>query len=382
MLVPPLLMILAGVLGVFFSVSKGTIGTAYLVTFAIAAIVSVLLVVPRGLVVTVAQIPIVYSVVTVLTAWFTGSFADPANGGATATTPTKARLITAAYPIIQYFPWLAALMVICSAIAVWRYLELTRKNALSTNTKAKEAKKRQQDAEATMETASEVRRHLTESDTRVERARRSLASDRPGDTRRPAADIIRAAEERRRQRAEALRHQSAQRRGPVAQPRPTGQESNPSTDNFSTRPARSVRPQRQERPERLDRLAQPNRPNPQNRPSTRGPQFEPNPTSRRPIQRPAPSGTEYPRRQAVRPGSANQGGPGRVWGADEWPPRQERPRHSMRETREASRRVYDQRRNNGADDRSGRREWGERGDRGDRGERGEWGPWRERDKRA
>ena len=137
MFVPPLLMLLAGVIGLLFSVPNGSIGKPYFIAFAVAAVAGTLLVVPRGLVVTVAQIPILFALVTFFTAWFTGSLADPENGGATATTSKRARLVTSAYPIIQQFPWLLILMIICVIIAVWRYLEITRTQEKSLNTQRK-----------------------------------------------------------------------------------------------------------------------------------------------------------------------------------------------------------------------------------------------------
>ncbi|WP_156324808.1 DUF6542 domain-containing protein [Corynebacterium lactis] len=352
MLVPPLLMILAGVLGVIFSIPSGTIGTAYLVTFVIAAVVSVVLVVPRGLVVTVAQIPILYSIITVLTAWFTGSFADPANGGATATTPLKARLITSAYPIIQHFPWLAFLMLVCSAIAIWRYLELTRKNQKFANQQSKEARKRQHDDEVARESASTLHRRLSESD---ERVRRSRAEARKPEPRRAAADIIRDAEERRKQRAETTLRSSQQLHSQ------SGQTSSQASHRSASRPVNRLSSRPSPQPESGSMHRERTTPRPQ----------------RRPIQRPYPSGTDYSRRQANRPESPTPNS-GRVWGehtitgagpsrADEWPPRQERPRHSMRDS---SRLRQDLHGRGGSHayrrDEGHRREWGERSDRGRR----------------
>ena len=112
----------------------------------------------------------------------------------------RARLVTSAYPIIQQFPWLLILMIICVIIAVWRYLEITRTQEKSLNTQRKAAKQRQHRDEAAVESSSQVRRRLAESDRRVA----SRTQERPA-SRRPAADIIRDAEARRQARQQAAR---------------------------------------------------------------------------------------------------------------------------------------------------------------------------------
>ncbi len=346
MFVPPLLMFLAGVVSLLFSVPTGAIGKPYLIAFTVAAVAGTLLVVPRGLVVTVAQIPLLFAIVTFFTAWFTGSLADPENGGVTAGTPNRARMITSAYPIIQHFPWLLILVLICIIIAVWRYLEITRKQEKSLNTQRKAAKQRQDSEEASVESNAQVRRRLAESDRRVaSRAQERTAS------RRPAADIIRDAEARRQARQQAGR----------AQQRPTRSEVRTSGNADSTpQPAQRPRPRpsdrsrahTQQRSDFRQRTQQPTS-RWQARPQPGQPQFTQGPTTaqptgqqaRRPIDRanaPQRSSAEFPRRQA--------GGTARMWGeqqsqasspksqqrpvrpaanyrpTEEWPPRQQRPR--------------------------------------------------------
>lgn len=339
MFVPPLLMLLAGVIGLLFSVPNGSIGKPYFIAFAVAAVAGTLLVVPRGLVVTVAQIPILFALVTFFTAWFTGSLADPENGGATATTSKRARLVTSAYPIIQQFPWLLVLMIICVIIAVWRYLEITRTQEKSLNTQRKAAKQRQHRDEAAVESSSQVRRRLAESDRRVA----SRSQERPA-SRRPAADIIRDAEARRQARQQSARSRQETSRSGT---RPAASAS--SASRPSERPVDRSRERAQQRSNFAQRAQQPTS-RWQSRPHPGQAQFTQDSTSpnstrqqpRRPIERPnAPQRPtqEFPRRQAAgtarmwgeqSPSEKSQQSPARQVGnhrrTEEWPPRQQRPR--------------------------------------------------------
>ncbi|MEW4989505.1 DUF6542 domain-containing protein [Corynebacterium sp. 045007] len=347
MFVPPLLMLLAGVFGLLFSVPNGSLGKPYFIAFAVAAVAGTLLVVPRGLVVTVAQIPILFALVTFFTAWFTGSLADPENGGATATTSKRARLVTSAYPIIQQFPWLLILMIICVIIAVWRYLEITRTQEKSLNTQRKAAKQRQHRDEAAVESSSQVRRRLAESDRRVA----SRSQERPA-SRRPAADIIRDAEARRQARQQAARsRQETSRSG--ARPAASASSASRNAEQLRERPVDRSGERAQQRSNFAQRAQQPTS-RWQSRPHPGQAQFTQDSTSpnstrqqpRRPIERPnAPQRPtqEFPRRQAA--------GTARMWGeqsspesrsekprqsparqvgnhrrTEEWPPRQQRPR--------------------------------------------------------
>lgn len=347
MFVPPLLMLLAGVIGLLFSVPNGSIGKPYFIAFAVAAVAGTLLVVPRGLVVTVAQIPILFALVTFFTAWFTGSLADPENGGATATTSKRARLVTSAYPIIQQFPWLLILMIICVIIAVWRYLEITRTQEKSLNTQRKAAKQRQHRDEAAVESSSQVRRRLAESDRRVA----SRTQERPA-SRRPAADIIRDAEARRQARQQAARsRQGTSRSG--ARPAANANSASRNARQLRERPVDRSGERAPQRSNFAQRAQQPtsrwqSRPHPgqaqftQDSASSNSTRQQP----RRPIERPnAPQRPtpEFPRRQAEgtarmwgeqsspeSPSEKSQQSPARQVGnhrrTEEWPPRQQRPR--------------------------------------------------------
>ncbi|MFO6505304.1 DUF6542 domain-containing protein [Corynebacterium freneyi] len=234
---PPLLILLAGLIGILGGLPTGNIGLPYLLAFAAAAIVGTALVDPRGLVVTVAQQPLLFTIVTPVVAWFIASWSDPSVGGATGSTPTKTRLITAAYPIVQYFPWMALIPLICTAIAIWRYLDITRVNAKTDKETRRENARVQKAEEATTVSATRARKRVAESDARVRHARGK------GPSRRPASEIIQAAEERRRRAAERARAAQEARREQEAAPAPAAERRGLArpTDQGAEQPERPVR---------------------------------------------------------------------------------------------------------------------------------------------
>ncbi len=182
---PPLLLIASGILGLLFSIPTGSVGTPYLIAFFTAAVVGTLFVVARGLTVTVAQIPLLFTIITPLVAWYTGSFADMAVGGVSASTPFKTRVITAAYPVIQFFPWMVLITLTTLAIAIWRYVETKR-------TAEKYQKLRRKDVRRQKEVNQRTARHASEARQRTVRAQQRQES-------KSAQQLI---EESRRRRAE------------------------------------------------------------------------------------------------------------------------------------------------------------------------------------
>lgn len=92
----------------------GNVGTSYVFLFSVAAIVCTALVELRGLFLTVVLLPVY---------WFfgvTGAGLVGADSG-TAGSSFRTSLITAAYPAIEKFLWLAVTFVICVVIAVARH---------------------------------------------------------------------------------------------------------------------------------------------------------------------------------------------------------------------------------------------------------------------
>lgn len=90
------------------------VGTSYVVLFTVAAVVCTALVELRGLFLTVVLLPVY---------WFFGitGVGLISAGSGTAGSSFKTTLITAAYPAIEKFLWLAVTFVICVVIAVARH---------------------------------------------------------------------------------------------------------------------------------------------------------------------------------------------------------------------------------------------------------------------
>lgn len=90
------------------------VGTSYVVLFTVAAAVCTALVELRGLFLTVVLLPVY---------WFFGitGVGLISAGSGTAGSSFKTTLITAAYPAIEKFLWLAVAFVICVVIAVARH---------------------------------------------------------------------------------------------------------------------------------------------------------------------------------------------------------------------------------------------------------------------
>lgn len=208
---PPLLFIVAAIIGIFAALPVGNIGLPYLIAFSVAAVVATMFVDPRGLVITVAQQPLLFTLLTPITAWLIASWSDPSVGGALDSTPTKTRLITAAYPIIQYFPWMAMITLLSAGIALWRYLEITRINAKTAKETRRDKARLKKAEQKTVGSATTARRRVAESDARLRQSRRAETE------RRPASEIIQAAEERRRRAAERSRAAQAARRAQQAE---------------------------------------------------------------------------------------------------------------------------------------------------------------------
>lgn len=264
---PPLLFVLAGLIGIITALPTGNIGLPYLLSFAAAAIIGTMLVDPRGLVVTVAQQPLMFTIVTPVVAWLIASWSDPSVGGALDSTPTKTRLITAAYPIVQYFPWMALIPLVCAAIAIWRYLDITRVNAKTDKETRRENARVHKAEETTTVSATRARKRVAESDARVRHASGKDSS------RRPASEIIQAAEERRRRAAERARAAQEARRAQEAAPRPSPEHRGPERPpvqgpEHPERPVRRRDPRAEQR--MMEQRAAAGRPSPRRADDRRG----------------------------------------------------------------------------------------------------------------
>ena len=190
-------MILALTLGTFISINQQQIGGAYLGSFSAAALGCTLFVVPRGLWLTTAAMPLMFGIATPVAAWTIAR--STAAEGSDAFSATG--IATAIYPLAQHFPILAATTVGCILIAVLRFTRVRQLQIIAERTH-RQARKQITDAEhrniATASRArsvsSRARREKVEGDTRPtvaelrrktmeeEAARRRVSPD-SGDTR-------------------------------------------------------------------------------------------------------------------------------------------------------------------------------------------------------
>lgn len=139
--------------GLLLSINAQAIGWPFLLCFAVAGIVVALATEARGLFLTIASMPLLFGTMTVLTSWMVGR--SLASDGTPAFSTTS--IVTAIYPLAQFFPVLGGVTLIAAIIAAVRIWLLRR------NGRARE------------ESAIEVRRRTAEADRRnrdtVSRAR-------------------------------------------------------------------------------------------------------------------------------------------------------------------------------------------------------------------
>nr|WP_151528478.1 MULTISPECIES: DUF6542 domain-containing protein [Corynebacterium] len=141
------------------SLNQQSLGALYLMAFAVGALATVLWVEPRGLTLTVAQIPVIFGIATPCAAFLLGKSNSLSGGDGRL---SKTELLTLIYPLAQFFPTLIVATLSAVAIAVLRYLHHRRTNVklerklstqrkraidsdrrnLSTTTRAREAANR------------------------------------------------------------------------------------------------------------------------------------------------------------------------------------------------------------------------------------------------
>lgn len=243
--------------GLLLSINAQAIGWPFLLCFAVAGIVVALATEARGLFLTIAAMPLLFGTMTVLTSWMVGR--SLASDGTPAFSTTS--IVTAIYPLAQFFPVLGGVTLIAAIIAAVRIWLLRR------NGRARE------------ETAIEVRRRTAEADRRnrdtVSRARsranqvtveellaRNRDRDRTRAPREPREPQVRRRQEALRRAPEADGHRGRQR--PVREPE-----------------VRRMAPRQEPRPELRPESRTDSRPEPRTREIPRVEQEPPAPPRRR-----------------------------------------------------------------------------------------------------
>lgn len=166
--------------GLLLSVATGGLGLAFLVCFALAALVVTLLVDPRGIFLVVASLPFLFGLATVLTSWSVGR-AQASQG---APLFSRATAVTALYPLTQHFPWLVTVTVLAVLVGLVRLWLLRRRNA-KMERRARERRRRVAEADRRNRTLSSTARRRSEQITVEELLARNLTAGPSTATRRP-----------------------------------------------------------------------------------------------------------------------------------------------------------------------------------------------------
>ena len=129
------------VTGLLISSITASVGWPFLICFILGAIAASLIVHVRGLFLTVASIPLLFSIAIFITSWIVSR----ASAGEGSPMLSATILVTSAYPLLQVFPHLAITLLGCIAIAVFR---LYRAKQKATSISSKEMVNRRTMAES------------------------------------------------------------------------------------------------------------------------------------------------------------------------------------------------------------------------------------------
>ena len=129
------------VTGLLISSITASVGWPFLICFILGAIAASLIVHVRGLFLTVASIPLLFSIAIFITSWVVSR----ASAGEGSPMLSATILVTSAYPLLQVFPHLAITLLGCIAIAVFR---LYRAKQKATSISSKEMVNRRTMAES------------------------------------------------------------------------------------------------------------------------------------------------------------------------------------------------------------------------------------------
>ncbi|AJE32759.1 hypothetical protein B842_04530 [Corynebacterium humireducens NBRC 106098 = DSM 45392] len=146
------------VTGLLLSINGQAVGLPYLLCFGVAALVVALVTEVRGLFLTVASIPLLFGVMTVVSAWaVTRSLASEGTAAFSMTS-----IATAVFPLAQFFP---ALMSVTSAAAAIALLRVWLSHRSGRAAQSAEMQDRRRTAEANRrnrDTVSRARRRTNQ----------------------------------------------------------------------------------------------------------------------------------------------------------------------------------------------------------------------------
>lgn len=167
----PLLLIATLLTGAVISMSGGTLGWIYLVCFGLISLCIALFVEPRGIFLAVAQIPLVFSVVTPFAGWLVAQTHSDNNFSATV-------LIGSAYPLFQQFPYLLVITLGAAAIGYLRLAQLRRAMRGEIRQREEAARRQRTSDEKNRKVAQRARRISTSTSAPRSKGRSRAAGQR------------------------------------------------------------------------------------------------------------------------------------------------------------------------------------------------------------
>lgn len=184
------------------SLLSGSMGLAYQLLFIIGALTVTVLVEARGLFLTVASIPLLFGLVTPMTAWFVSQ--QGLAGAAPGVSVTE--ILSAVYPLAQYFPTLLMVTLVAALIAVVRII-LLRRHEQQRQVTSERSRRAQREADSVnRSTANRAREQST-------RARRSREAA-PAQEQVTVDELVRRSRQRREEITRPRPRQSERREAP------------------------------------------------------------------------------------------------------------------------------------------------------------------------
>lgn len=169
------ILLAALITGTLLSLLTQDLGLMYLGCFTLGALITVLMVEPRGLFLTAAQIPFLFGVATPLAALVITGAQSPTRGDGKL---SKTELITLIFPLAQFFPTLIAVSVGAVIIAVVRYVKHKNNNVRLARRQSAQRKRDSRSDRSNLSTATRARRAASRTSRyRDERSRDQVTVD-------------------------------------------------------------------------------------------------------------------------------------------------------------------------------------------------------------
>lgn len=194
------------VTGAILSMLMAQIGWPFAIIFGLVALIAVLAVEIRGLFVTVASLPLLFGIATVITGWLV----TRAQAADNAAPFSRTAIITSVFPLVQLFPVLMTVTIAAALIAVVR-LMLRNRGDKSKEEKAQVSRRVDAEADRRNREVSYRARERNQRLSVAELVERTNNRNRRRPNTVRGGDEARSRDERRRQQAQ-LRESEARER--------------------------------------------------------------------------------------------------------------------------------------------------------------------------